>query len=199
MHRADDYRLTIHYWPRAAEAGVRPERCTGFSFDESPALYRPNELDFTYPPSRDDLLAVVGQTPWMDGWRVTRLPVIEANQWPMISPGMKGATVDLKDGNGRVVGSVEVWRKTRYSNARYFVPFFGTYPGSDVAKFLSRRVRSKVTREQAREHVEAHRYLILERVACCADPAPTQLLDEVERVLVEGGFIKEPKRAAVVA
>jgi hypothetical protein len=198
MDHIDDWRLTISYWPRAIEAGVRPQAVIGFSLDDSPAMYSPHELDFTYPPTREDLLTVVARTPWMSGWRETLLPVIDANHWPMISPGYKGATVDLRDCTGRVVGRIEVWRKGRYENRRYHVPFFGTYPGSDIDRLLTRRVREKARREQAREHVVAHRYAIMERIAHVEDPSPTRLLDEVERVLTEGGFIKV-KRAAAAA
>ncbi len=117
----------------------------------------------------------------------------------MMTPGHKGASVDLKDASGRVVGHFEVWRRDRYCNAPYTLPFFGTYPGSDIDQFLKRRVRDKAKRELAREHVEAHRHLIMERVARADDPSPMQLLDEVERVLAEGGFLAKAKRAAVTA
>ncbi len=194
MQHVDYWRLTISYWPRAAEAGVRPQEAVGFSFDDSPALYRPYEIDFSNPPSREDLHSVIAHTPWMDGWKDTLLPVLARNQWPMITPGYKAASVDLSDSSGRVVGRVEVRRKGRYCNTSYSLPFLGTYPGSDIDKFLNRRIRDKVKREKAREHVEGHRNLILERIVHCAEPSPMQMLDEVERVLVEGGFLSLPKR-----
>ena len=197
MQHVDDWRLTISYWPRAAEAGVRPQEAVGFSFGDSPALYRPYEIDFTNPPTRDDLHAVVARTPWMDGWKDTLLPVLALNFWPMITSGYKAACVDLSDSSGRVVGRVEVRRTGRYVNRPYSVPVLGTYLGSDIDKLLNRRIRDKAKREQAREHVEAHRHLILERLARCDDPSPTQLLDEVVRVLVEGGFLSTPKRCLV--
>jgi hypothetical protein len=181
MNIASDWRLTIHYWPRATEAGVRPQRSIGFSFDESPALYRAHELDFTRPPSREDFHAVVARTPWMTCWEETLLPVLALNHWPMITPGHKGASVDLKDASGQVVGHLEVWRRDRYCNTPCSLPFFGTYPGSDIDRFLKRRVRDKAKRQAAREHVEAQRHLIMERVVNSDDPSPMQMLDEVAR------------------
>jgi hypothetical protein len=39
----------------------------------------------------------------------------------------------------------------------------------------------------------------MERVARADDPSPMQLLDEVERVLAEGGFRAKAKRATATA
>lgn len=199
MNRTDDWRLTVHYWPRATDAGVRPQLCTGFSFDDSPAPYRAHEVNFSNPPTREDFLAVVAQTPWMHVWEQTLLPVIEKNQWPMIDPAHKGSSVELKDGGGRIVGKLEVWRQQRHCNSRYSVPMIGTYPGSAIDRFLKRRIRDKEKRAQARHHVEAHRNLILERVAQSTDYSPTQLLGDVAQVLIEGGFLPRVKRRAIAA
>ena len=135
MDITSDWKLTIHHWPRATDAGVRPQLYTGFSLDECPALYRPTELVFSHPPSREDLLVVVARTPWMASWQETLLPVLAQNQWQIITAGYKGASVEFKDDSGRVVGRVEVWRQDHHCNVPYAVPFFGVYPGSDIDGF----------------------------------------------------------------
>lgn len=190
LTHADDFRLTIHFWPRAAAASVRPQPFEGFTLDEDPALYRPHEIVFSHPPARDDFLAVVRQTPWMLTWGDDLMPLIANNAWPMVSPGYKAAHADLIDDKGRVVGRLDVSRSRRYCNAPYAVPFLGTYEGSDVDRLLKRRVRDKARREEAREHVLRNRNIILERVAR-GDGDDEALLAEVTRVLADGGYLKQ--------
>ena len=196
MNTCDDWRLTIHHWPRATEAGVRPEAVTGFDPDPSPALYQPHDLDFSYPPSRADFFAVVMQTPWMSVWKDDLLPLVSRQPWPMIDAAHKGSSVDLTDDQGRVIGKLEVWRKSRYCNEPYRVPMLVTYPGSDIDQYLKRRVPNRDKREQAREHVRAEANVILERLSLSDDP---QVLDEVQRVLVEGGFVRRKQKARLAA
>lgn len=180
LSRSDYWRLTIHHFPRAAEAGVQPQPTLRF-LDDSPAAYRPHDLDFERPPSRDEFLSVLAMTPWMACWQDSLLPVIQRNQWPVIDSGHKRSTTDLIDGEGRLVGRLEVSRHTRFRNVGYRVPFVS---GSDVEGVINRRIRDRGRREQARRYVDDHRNLILERLA--SNGANTR--SEVERVLMDGGF-----------
>ena len=72
------WRLTIHFWPRAAEAGVRPVVSNGFEAGEQ--FYRPRDIDFQNPPSREEFLEVVGQIPWMQAVWYDLLPILARNQ-----------------------------------------------------------------------------------------------------------------------
>ncbi|MGC4033266.1 MAG: hypothetical protein QM754_16340 [Tepidisphaeraceae bacterium] len=180
MTTTDDWRLTIGYWPRAAAEGLRPHAAVGFGNDD-PAEYRPHEFTFSNPPSREDFAAVVEQTPWMTTWQDDLLPLIARSQWPMISVGFKGASVDLTDADDRCVGRIEVWRRSRYCNDRRQFPELWTYPGSEVYRLLSRRIRDTERREEARTYLEKHRYQILERLFVANDSSTERALREVEQ------------------
>lgn len=186
LTRTEYWRLTIHYFPEATAAGRTPVPHDGFEREWQPQWYKPHDIDFSSPPSRDDLLAVVAQTPWMHGWGEDLLPLIAQNQWPMIEPCHKGASADLKDSSGNTVGRLDVWRQWIYCNSSYSVPMV---LDADTQPFLNRRIRDPHKRQAARQYLRAHRNLILERLAAGGDHSPTQILDESERVLVQGGFI----------
>jgi hypothetical protein len=113
VKRQDIWRLTVAYWPRATAAGLEPQVAVGFS--EGAQFYRPHDIDFNQPPSREDFLAVVRQTPWMQVWQKDLLPVIDQNQWPTVLPGFKAAEVELKV-LGKVVGKLRVRRQDLYVN-----------------------------------------------------------------------------------
>jgi hypothetical protein len=115
MTKQDFWRLTIAFWPSAAEAGVDPCIATSF-LQEGLQFYRPHDIDFAKPPSHEDFLAVVRQTPWMRGWEKDLLPVIAKNEWPVVLPCHKAAQEELKAA-GKVVGKLDVRRQTLYLNA----------------------------------------------------------------------------------
>lgn len=186
MQRTTYWRLTISFFQRAIEAGMQPRQVTDFPFGESPACYRPHTIDFRNPPSRQDFLDVVRQTPWMSVWEADLLPVVACNEWPMIDPAHKGATVELKDEKGRIVGRLEVWREERFDNPGYAVPILLT---AEIRKFLNRRIRDKAKRAEALTYVTDRRNVLLERIAQQTDQSDMQLLDEVERLLVEAGML----------
>jgi hypothetical protein len=195
LTRTDDWTLTISYWPHAVLANVRPQRTARLCFDDDPALYAAHDIDFSYPPTRADFFAVVRMTPWMSTWEGDLLPIIASHAWPMIAVGFKGSTVDLRDDNGCHVGRLEVWRRQRHCNTPRPTLGLWTYPGSDVDRLIKRRICDGERRERAHEHVQRQRNLILERLADGQDQTEERMLREVERVLVEGGFVK-PRRTA---
>jgi hypothetical protein len=114
MKQQDIWRLTIGYWPRAAEAGLLSCRAVSYRQD-GPEFYWPHDLDFAHRPGRDDFLAVVRQTPWMQAWSKTLLPIIACHEWPVVGPCHKAAHVELK-ADGKVVGELRVYRQTLYLN-----------------------------------------------------------------------------------
>jgi hypothetical protein len=114
MEKLDFWRLTVAYWPKAAEAGLLPCPIKGFG-DEGPQFYRPHNIDFANRPSREDFLAIVRRTPWMHVWEAALLPVIAQTDRPAVGPYHKAAHVELK-ANGKVVGQLRVHRQTLYLN-----------------------------------------------------------------------------------
>ena len=114
MNKQDIWRLTVCFWPAAAEAGVAPCVATSYT-QEGPQFYRPHDFDFTRPPSHEDFLAVVNQTPWMRGWEQDLLPVIAKNNWPVVEPCHKAAHEELKT-KGKIVGELRIRRQTLYVN-----------------------------------------------------------------------------------
>lgn len=98
LERQGLWRLTVAYWPDAAEAGVHPVIGRfGDLIDQKcpPNLYHPSEIDFRTPPTRADFLQVVRQVIWMHVWEQELLPIIAANHWPMMQFGHDGSSVDL--------------------------------------------------------------------------------------------------------
>src|ERR1700722_741575 len=94
-------------------AGLDP--CIAAGFCEGPQFYRPHDIDFAQRPSREDFLAVVRQTPWMQVWEKDLLPVIAKNDWPTVGPGYKAAEVELK-AEDKGVGKLRVDRQDLYVN-----------------------------------------------------------------------------------
>lgn len=119
MTRYNFWILTVSFWPEAAEADVRPLVSLSFC-DEGPAFYCPREIHFQNPPSRQEFLEVVKTTPWMAHfWNDTLLPVIAANDWPMIDFMHDGSHVDLKDAKGQVVGQLDVSKHDLFASGGY--------------------------------------------------------------------------------
>jgi hypothetical protein len=114
MEKLDFWRLTVAYWPRAAQADLQP--CpTQRIGEEGPQFYRPLDIDFARPPTREDSLAVVRQTPWMHVWEATLLPVLAQSDWPIVPACHKAAKVGL-NALGKVVGELRVRRHCLYVN-----------------------------------------------------------------------------------
>lgn len=121
MQRDKYWRLTIEFWAHAVDAGVQPVKCHGFPTEDHPGHYRSHTVDFNEPPTREDFLAVVAMTPWMQSWKDSLIPVMEKNDWPMIDYMHKGSSVTLMR-DGVEVGRLEVWRQHLYLNQPTVVP-----------------------------------------------------------------------------
>ena len=192
LTRADYWRLTIHHFPAAAKAGVCPVPYMWMGCGEGqPQFYQPRDIDFTHAPKREDFLAVVAGVPWMQtSWEKELLPLIAANQWPLVCEGHKSNSVDLKL-DGRTVGRLEVCREQRYENRPYYLPILQTYPGGDVAQFIGRHVKGEEKRAAATTYVQDYRNRIYERlINLNATQSAKQLLQEVGKVLAQGHFCK---------
>jgi len=183
MRRMDYWRLTIHFWPSAVEAGTQPIKTDGF--EQGPQFYRAHTIDFDHPPSREEFLAVTREIPWMGVWQDTLLPVVAQNPWPMIDSAHKAAHVDLQNEQGQIVGTLEVRREQRWANQGYDAPFITTAMIRSAARFNRQKM------EVAVEYVEPHRHTIMERVAQQRGWTEGTVHTEIRKVLVEGGFLKK--------
>lgn len=184
MFKTTYWRLTVHFWPRAVEAGIRPVVSRGFESGEQ--FYRPRDLDFQNPPSREEFLEIVGRVPWMQTAWHDLLPILAMNPWPMIDNCHKAATVDLQDTEGRCVGRLEVCREDRWMNQGYVAPFISTEACRAVTRHLRRR-------DEADEYLDTNRYALMERIAKMPHWTETIMLAEMRAMLIEGGFLKNGK------
>lgn len=195
LTRTEYWRLTIHYFPAAAKAGLCPVPYMWMGWGEDqPQFYQPRDIEFTYAPKREDFLAVVASVPWMrTSWEKELLPLIAANQWPLVCEGHKSESVDLKL-DGKTVARLDVCREYRYENRPYYLPILQTYPGGDVAQFIARHVKGEERRADATKYVEDYRNRIYERlINLNATPSNSQLMQEVGRMLAQGNFCKAPR------
>lgn len=184
MTKTNYWRLTIHFWPRAATAGVQPAIAHGFESGEQ--FYCPRTIDFENPPSREEFLEIVNRVPWMQAAWNRLLPILPRNPWPMIDNLHKSASVDLNDEDGRCVGRLEVCREERWMNGGYVAPFIST----EACRVVSRHLRR---RSEAAAYLDANRCVLMERVAKIANWTEEMVLAEMRTMLIEGGFLKYGK------
>lgn len=184
MTRTTYWRLTIHFWPRATEAGLKP--VVSHRFEAGEQFYRPHSIDFERPPSRDEFVEVVNRVPWMQAAWNKLLPILPRNPWPMLDNCHKAATVDLHDENGRCVGRLEVCREERWLNQGYVAPLISTEACRTVTRHLRRR-------SEAAEYLDTNRYVLMERVAQIPNWTEETVLAEMRAMLTEGGFLKDRK------
>lgn len=178
------WRLTVAFWPEAVRAGVHPVKTCGYL--EGPQYYRPRDIDFHRPPSREEFLQVVRQTPWMRVWEQDLLPVIAGNDWPMIDPGHKASHVYLQDSSGRTVGQLDVTKQEFFQNTGYQVPMITV----DDIELVCSNMR-KENREAAHQLIRSKENQIQERLARSpSDPVAVCLRD----ALREAGLLKSKKR-----
>ena len=191
MKRTDYWRLTVHFYPHAAEQNVRPVRLPhGFGEGVPPGGYAPHDFDFRNPPSREDFLQVYNQLPWMNVWKDTLIPVIAANPWPMIDFAHKGAHAELMV-DGKQVGHLEVWKQETWENGCYNAPFLTV----DIIEKVTRRLKGD--REAARKYIDDRANTIMEACTKREDGWDTEaVVKEVRKVLVEGGFLKGRKKVS---
>jgi hypothetical protein len=63
MLKRDFWRLTVSFWPRAANANLQPIQARGFESGDQ--YYRPDTFDFEHPPSREDFQSLIQSLPWV--------------------------------------------------------------------------------------------------------------------------------------
>ena len=196
MKRNHYWKLTVSYWPNAAEAGVSPVEARGFH-DDGPQFHRPSEFEFDNPPSRADFLAACKMMYWTSVWEGTLFPVLASNPWPMISYAKIGASVDLVDSAGKVVGRLEIRQYDRWENRPYNAPFI-TWDTIQRAASIRNNVK-----DAARKYIDAHEHEIMEALASLPNWSDADLLQEIRKSLMDGGFLKSGRRrverAATVA
>ena len=146
--KSDIWILTINYHPNCPE-GVRP--CpVGMLFGtdsqqaEHPEWYHPKEFMFDRRPSRTDFESMVNMLPYMQGNKI--LSIIKANPWCIVPDTNKSHSQNLKDENGKMVGSLTVSRSTMYCASGY-QPI--GIPCKLVDKAINRRNKSDAERNAA--------------------------------------------------
>ena len=184
MTKTTYWRLTIHFWLHAVEAGVKPVISHGFEGGEQ--FYRPRDMDFQNPPSREEFTEIVMRVPWMQAAWSRLLPLLPQNSWPMLDTMHKAATVDLQDEEGRCVGRLEVCREERWMNQGYTAPCITT----DTCRAVTRHLRR---RSEAAEYLNTNRHALMERVAKMPCWTEETVLAAMRAMLVEGKFLKNGK------
>lgn len=183
LKRTEFFRLTVSYWPRAVEAGLRPVKSRGF--EEGEQFYAPHSFDFDQVPSRADFLDVQRQLPWASVWNDTLMPLIAKHPWPLIDYAHKVATVDLLDEQGREVGRLEVCKMDLWMNEPKAAPFIHC----EHEQHFLRRIRGAERKEAARKAIDKATHTIQERVMEHRHWDEDTILFEVERFLHEQGFL----------
>jgi hypothetical protein len=184
MTKTTYWRLTVSFWPNAAATGLQPVISHGF--EEGEQFYRPRNIDFEQPPSREEFVEIVMRVPWMQAAWNKLLPILAHNQWPMIDNCHKAATVDLQDEGGRCVGRLEVCREERWLNQGYVAPFIST----EACRAVTRRLRRP---SEAAKYLDGNRYGLMERVAKIPHWTEETVIAEMRAMLVKGGFLKNGK------
>jgi hypothetical protein len=182
MRHTTYWRLTIHFWPQAVEAGVTPVHSHGF--EEGPQYYHTRNVDFENAPSRQDFLDVVAQIPWMQRTWGRLSAIISVNPWPMLDYGHKSASVDLLDEHGREIGRLEVFKEERWQNPRYHAPF--------ITLELCRKVARQ--RLNAADYLDKNKYAIMERVSQVPNWTEETVIAEMRKMLIQAGFLKKAKQ-----
>jgi hypothetical protein len=204
MNRHFVWSLTVHFYPKAAAAQVRPidvrraacDRCLAAEGKINPAsYYNSHTFQFDHPPSREDFLFLVRAIPWMSCWDKDLVPLLlnRANQWPVITMGYKASSADVLDEQGRKVGELDVRHEEVFQNQRYYSAFVTV----DAVNKATCRLGFK--RDAAREYIEKYENRIRERTTELGrekHDMPDRFLDQaIREVLVKGGFIKaKPSR-----
>ncbi len=112
LSAATFWELQISYWPDAVVGGVN-----GFvPPNEGKADHSAFEFYFQHPPTREDFLQVCRQLPWCSVWDQTLLPIVNNNDWPMMDMTRKASSVELKNADGILVGTLRVTKQVAYEN-----------------------------------------------------------------------------------
>jgi len=160
MQRSTIWHLTLSYWQHAIDNNVKPiNKSYHFLEDPYPGYYTPRGYKFQKPPSRADFDSLVQLSPCMQ--IQDYLPVIAANDWPIIETGYKAASVDLLDDQKRVVGKLEVRRQDVFQNEGYQLPDIDC---DMVNRIINRLPKGK--RDKARVLILHRVNFIRERILC---------------------------------
>lgn len=200
LNRSDRYTLTIATWLRAVEAGVRQEPAPYFLAD-GPQYYRPHDWLFANPPTREDWWELCRITPWMSCYEEHR-DLIDSNPWPLVLPGFKAASVDLKDSQGRHVGEIHVDRESCYQNKPFYVPFFGVHTREAILRGVRGQLRAQM--EEWLRHHQHNEYLIVEEAMRRANAKGVDVTEDlyvkVGKELIRRQFCKpaQPAKAVLI-
>ena len=128
------WKLTLHWYPKAAEAGKSPVANPTFhdseqDWEKHPEWYVPKAFLFQNPPTREDFTNLYNKTPWMQTVHCACREVMEnvvnnpLMPWPIMeSYGKKGSVAHIyKD--DKKIGHIEVWREEMTENPAYVCPF----------------------------------------------------------------------------
>jgi hypothetical protein len=149
VERSTFWSLTVHYYPAAAAAGLRPVENESFALD-GPQYYRPHRFDFANPPRREDFLAVCRKLPWTHVWNDTLLPVLERNPWPIMDSFHKANSQDLFDEQGRQVGRLNIYKEEAWLNRAYLCPHVSSV-GDIATRLINRMYRDPAERRAAKD------------------------------------------------
>lgn len=184
MNKSKTWELTISYWPNAAKNNVRPIKSYSYAqTDDYTGYYRPIDFLFNDPPSRDDFGELVAITPWLRNQDF--LPVLIANNWPIVSIYCKASQVDLKNETGQVVGQIEVRRQTVYHGHGYHAC------DVDIAtrnKVVNRLPVNK--RKAAQQLIFDQENWILEQVSMSETPDQHYVEYKIRCLLYQAGLLK---------
>lgn len=192
MNRKSIYHLSVHFFPRAVEAGVVPVEANNLPLcsDWQPCHYKSHTFEFEYPPTRDDFKAVIHSLPWASWMRDEIFPCLDRSQFPLVDWMHKAGSTDLLDDKGQKVGRMEVYRHDLHQNKAAAIPAIHC---DTVKSFLGRRTRGPV-REKAKEIVQSNEHWIRERVMALATEEEgwdeqTLVTTAIEELLVEKGIL----------
>ena len=194
MSYSEFWTLTVHYYPEAAKAGVRPIDKQWFSGEHEPCHYRSRSFHFNKPPSRRDFLTMVQMTYWAyHAWKDDLLPLIESGKadWPMVDYGHKAARANIIDADGLTVGELHVDRDYQYVAEGY--DRIGIFVNCDDRNAVMNRI-PKERRDNAYIATLDAGNRIQERISL-ADPSKVDVRKLIRDELTRAGFFKSKSKA----
>lgn len=177
-HDSEIWRLTVSTWEHVPE-NLKPIEAS-YLFPKPadpnfPAYFFPKKLLFNYPPTREDFIGVLKRYAWSKNLLDRFLEFSPHTQWPVICAGYKGASSEIINANGRVVGQLEVWRETLYESKNSNIP---TFWESDYNNNVN-KIRQ--------EFLKKYRLLIAERIQkfnrSITDMEVRAIIDDVKRIV----------------
>ncbi len=188
MKKTETWELTISYWPNATVNNVKPVHSHAFvEEDDYPGYYKPTSFDFDYPPSRQDFADLVAITPYLHGQDF--LLVLATNDWPMLGYGMKAASTELQDAQGRIVGKVEVCKQPLHHGGSYYPIGVDMKTRDGIVNRLP-----KDEREDAKRLIRNRENYILEQVTTNGSLDQENVAYVIRCLLNEAGLLKTKPR-----